>query len=201
MLSNDEESQLYEYTAALTNLKLYLPIANIEISDENLKEQLKIFLKRSHSFILKAGENLDSRALLVDFMRKPDLCESIPDVMTCVVTCFLLGHNESYVESMGSKLKYHNPEKRNITITHLEDEMTVAWNGPSIPHSDGLIKEAIDCMHGAGHWHFYRESVALSSLKYLKLLTHYLTLSRPCPDNCPWAHMRTHFLTHSRGKN
>ena len=108
MLSNDEESQLCEHTAALTNLKLYLPIAekygaelfymhvfekfdlvqschflaNIEISDENLKEQLKIFLKRSHSFILKAGEKLESRALLIDFMRKPDFYEWIPDVVT-----------------------------------------------------------------------------------------------------------------------
>ena len=58
---------------------------------------------------------------------------------------------------MGSKLKYHNPEKRNITITHLEDEMTVAWNGPSIPHSDGLI-----------HWLFYRESSA-RRLKFFKV--------------------------------
>ena len=102
-------------------------LVNIEVSDENLKEQLKIFLKRSHFFIWrKAGEKLDSRALLVDFMRKSDLYESIPDVMTYVVTCFLLEHNVSYVESIGSKLKYHNPEKRNITITHLGDEMTVA---------------------------------------------------------------------------
>ena len=143
-------------------------LANIEISDKDLKEQLKIFLRRSDSFILKAGEKLDSRVLLVNFMRKPDLYESIPDVIACVVTCFLLGHNESYVESMGSKLKYHNPEKRNITITHLEDEMTVAWNGSSIPHSDRLIKEAVDSMHGAGHWHFYRESSA-RRLKFFKV--------------------------------
>ena len=46
--------------------------------------------------------------------------------------------------------------------------MTVAWNGPSIPHSDGFIKGALDSMHGAGHWHFYREFSA-RRLKFFKV--------------------------------
>ena len=45
-----------------------------------------------------------------------------------------MGHNESYVESIRSKLKHHNLPNRNITLEHLEEELIVAWNGPEIPH-------------------------------------------------------------------
>ena len=91
-------------------------------------------------------------------MIKEELYQGIPDVMHCLVTTFFIGHNESYVESIGNKLKHHNPPNRNIDLKHLEEELIISWNGPEIPHCDEVVKETIDRMHGAGKWHFYRSS-------------------------------------------
>ena len=92
----------------------------------------------------------------------------IPDVMQCIVTCFFMGHNESYVESIGSKLKHRNPPNRNITLEHLEEELIVAWNGSEEPHCDILVKETIELMHGPGKWHFQRSS-HVSHLKFYEV--------------------------------
>ena len=93
---------------------------------------------------LDKTEKIDSRTILSNFMIHKNLYESISDVMQCIVTCFFFGHNESYVESIGSVLKHHYPTNRNVTLAHLEDEVVVAWNGPPIPHADRLIKASID---------------------------------------------------------
>ena len=77
-------------------------------------------------------------------MVKSELYSGIPDVMQCIVTCLFMGHNESFVESIGSKLKHHNPPNRNITSEHLEEELIVAWVGPEISHCDIIVKETID---------------------------------------------------------
>ena len=44
-------------------------------------------------------------------------------------------------------------------------EVILAWNGPKIQHADGLNKDTIDTMHGAGKWHFVHSSAA-SKLKF-----------------------------------
>ena len=88
--------------------------------------------------------------------------------MQCIATNFLLGHNDSYVESMGSKLKHHNKQNRDLLLKSLEDEVIISWNGPKIQHADKLIKETIDSMHGAGQWHFVRTSTA-ARLKFYRV--------------------------------
>ena len=106
-------------------------ITSINVSDIVLKEQLQQFLKCVHHFLVepvKQGQE-SPRILLKKFMVKSEFF-GIPDVMQCIVTCFFMGHNESYVESIGSKLKHHNPPNHNITLEHLEGESIVAWNGP-----------------------------------------------------------------------
>ena len=92
-----------------------------DATDAMLIEQIKMLLSRVHPYLVAAKDDdtFNSRALLVDFMIKPQLHESIPDFMNCIVTCFLIGHNESYVESIGSKLAYHAPNHRNTTLGHL----------------------------------------------------------------------------------
>ena len=74
--------------------------------------------------------------------------------------CYLIPRvdNERYVESMGNKLKQHNPPHQNITSEHLEEELIVGWNGPGIHHSDKLIKDTVG--FGVGQWHFQRLSTA-----------------------------------------
>ena len=129
-----------------------------EVSDTVLEKKLSIFLKCLHAFLIEK-EIASSRDILSNFLVKPELFTNIPDVMQCIVTCYFIGHNESYVESMGSKLKIHNRSNRNISLPHLEEEIIIAWNGPPIQHSDHLITETINHMHGVGEWHFCRESL------------------------------------------
>ena len=78
--------------------------------------------------------------------------------MQCIVCCYFIDHNESYLESTGSNLKAHNPPNRNVTLSHLEEEVIISWNGPSIQHSDLLVKETLNLMYGHDNWHFYRLS-------------------------------------------
>ena len=111
-----------------------------EVNDEALEKQLLLFLQRLHPLLLK--NEIDSpREILHNFLIKKDLFANIPDVMQCILCCYFVGHNESYVESMGSKLKLHNPPYRNINLFHLEKEVIIAWNGLLIQQSDHLIKE------------------------------------------------------------
>ena len=117
---------------------------------------------------LDKTEKIDSRTILSNFLIHKNLYESISDVMQCIVTCFFFGHNECYVESIGSVLKHHYPPNRNVTLAHLEDEVVVAWNGPPIPHADRLIKATIDRIQGIGAWHFHRISET-SRLKFYRV--------------------------------
>ena len=194
-MNDEEENLLCKNTSTLTNLKQYQALAKqfgpeafvthvslsdilnackytkeTEATDIMLLEQIKMFLRRVHPYLVagKDRETLNSRAILVDFMVKPQLYESIPEFLQCIVTCFLIGHNESYVESIGSKLGYHAPNHRNATLEHLCQEVIVAWNGPNIPHCDNLVKDTIDHMHGAGRWHFQRTSLS-NRLKFYKM--------------------------------
>ena len=156
-LLTEEDEELCHHTARLTNVRQYEVLAaskgpepfclrvmeandlvesccfitSISVSDFVLKEQLQQFLKCVHPFLVKlVKQGQESPPILLKkFMVKSELYSGIPDV-----TCFFKGHNESYVESIGSKLKHHNLPNRNITLEHLEEELIVAWNGPEIPH-------------------------------------------------------------------
>ena len=136
-----------------------------EVSDEFLRKQILLFLERLHPLLLK--KNISSRDILHKFLIKEELFSSIPDLMQCIVCCYFIGHNESYVESIGSKLKVHNPPNRNVTLSHLEEEVIISWNGPAIQHSDHLVKETLNHMYGDDNWHFYRQ--AHKNLKFFNV--------------------------------
>ena len=89
-----------------------------EVSDEVLRKQILLFLERLHPLLLEI--DISSRDILRKFLIEI-LFSSIPDLMQCIVCCCFIGHNESYVESIGSKLKVHNPPNRSITLSHLEE--------------------------------------------------------------------------------
>jgi hypothetical protein len=177
LLENDEEINLAFHTSVLTNLKPLISLASThevetfvlramenqdfvascryttfleeEITDQILSVQIRTFLKRLHPLLLNAEEK-DSRRILKEFLVIPSLFDGIPDLLHCLLTCFMIGHNESYVESMGSVLTNHFPPNRNLTLENLEQEVIIAWNGPSIPNCDDVVKRTIDRMHGAG---------------------------------------------------
>jgi hypothetical protein len=69
---------------------------------------------------------------------------------------------------MGSVLKHLFPPNRNQPLKHLDQEVIIAWNGPSIPQCDRIMKDTIDRMHGAGKWHFVR-TARPSKLRFSKV--------------------------------
>jgi hypothetical protein len=191
LLSDSDENLLCDNAAVLTNLKQHLPLSTEmgpqlfatrvmdkldflkachfvhkfepELSDISLRKQIHLFLTRLHHLL----PYFDNRAILQQFLSKEDLYEAIPDLLHCISKCFLLGHVESYVESIGSKLKHHNRPNRNLTNEHLEEELIISWNGPEIQHADDVIKKTIDRMY-PGKWHFTRTSRA-SKLKFSRV--------------------------------
>jgi hypothetical protein len=171
LLNNAEDRDLSMHTERLTNVLQYKPLAqgigpelfslrvlekknliescrfvtDIDISDAVLKQELHVFLKRLHEYLAKENDPqiVSSRDILYNFLVKPELYANIANVMHCLVTCYFLGHNESYVESIGSKLKAHNPPDRNLSLLHLDEEITIAWNGPYIQQ---LKRQLVSCM-------------------------------------------------------
>ena len=96
---------------------------------------MHLFLKWVDPYLQKGQECL---TILTDFMVKPELYKAIPDVM-----------QQSYVESIGSKLKHHNPPHGNIAIEYLDEELIIAWNRPNISDCDKLVKTPSTlCMAG-----------------------------------------------------
>ena len=124
------------------------------VTDEQLKAEINIFLTRLHPFLVNGQD--DPRNIFKQFFNHEQLYNSIPHVLQAVTNSFLIGHNESYVKSMGSVLKNHFPANRALTLENLEREVVIAWNGPSIPNCNKIVKETIDRMHGVNQWHFVR---------------------------------------------
>ena len=50
---------------------------------------------------------------------------------------------ESVIESWISVLEHHSSKRRDLGEERLEDEMETAINGPSIVHSESVVKEAL----------------------------------------------------------
>ena len=139
-LQFDIDEEICNHTAYLTNLLQYEALAkemaaepfcwrvmeannlteschfviDIDVSDSVKENQLHLFPKRVHPYLQKDQEC--SRTILTNFMVKPELYNAIPDVMQCIVTFFFIGHNESYVESIVSKVKHHNLPHRMICV-------------------------------------------------------------------------------------
>ena len=145
----------------------YTTFFDPSVSDKTLKEQTHLFLKRLFPFM--NTDTFDARKVLKQFMCNQDFHHAIPDFMHGIATCFLLGHNESYVESIGSILKHHFPSNRNILLKSLEDEVVIHWNGPSIAHCDEVVAETLSRMHGSSQWHFIRNNTGRPGLKFHKI--------------------------------
>ena len=64
----------------------------------------------------------------------------------------------------------HNMWRKLEADVGRKEELIIAWNGPEIPHSDPLIKDTIDRMHGAGNWHSTQASFQKNkNLKFYRM--------------------------------
>ena len=43
-----------------------------------------------------------------------------------------------------------------LILIHLQSSLH-QWNGPKVQHSDEIVKETLDRMHGSGTWHFTQD--------------------------------------------
>ena len=126
LLENEDENILANHSSNLTNVLQYRDLAKKfgpeafalratemkdmieacryttylepEVTDASLVKQLHTYFKRLHQFLVNE-ENTSAREILQNFLKTEQLYDAVPDVMQCIVTNFLLGHNESYVES------------------------------------------------------------------------------------------------------
>lgn len=132
------------------------------ISDEiNLDQQIRIYLKRLHVQLLSSYKPLDSTAskkILKQMLTIEEYYHNIPDLLSCITNIFLLGVPESFVESIGSVSKVHNLKSRNSTPQHLEEELSISLNAPSIAHCDDIVKSALSYMFGGSDWNFVRKA-------------------------------------------
>ena len=159
----------YFVTRALKDIDVVSSITALvdtEVPDEEIQRQFKIFLTRV--FPLLQAENFRSKETLNKFMLDPALFDGIPDMMHAINVAVMTAPNESVVESQGSILKHHFPSNRNITLTHLEQEVKIHWNGPSLPHCDDIVKLTLDRIQGSNQWHFVRSS-AVNRLKFYRI--------------------------------
>ena len=81
-------------------------------------------------------------------MTIPDLCSYIEDVMQCIASSFVLGLNESYIESIGSVLEHHNPKNRATSLHSVSNEVIISWNGPTIMYCDVIDRDTLYRMFG-----------------------------------------------------
>ena len=129
LLKDLDEEVLCEHSRRLTDVLKYKPVAEKigpapfslrilekndliescryitcidEVSDEVLRKKILLFLEKLHPLLLE--KNISSREILHKFLIEEELFSCIPDLMQCIVCCYSIGHNESYVESIGCKL-------------------------------------------------------------------------------------------------
>ena len=143
------------------------------ISTEQLQAQARLFLQRLHPFLkifippepdaeddaVSIPAKVEARSILQKFLSQHLLYEGIPEFMHGIVCAFMVGHNESYIESVGSVLKHHNSQQRPISKEMVEAEQWIAWNGPEIQHCDEIVKATLNFMFGGEeNYHFIRSS-------------------------------------------
>ena len=76
-----------------------------------------------------------------------------------IACAFMVGHNESYIEAVGSVLKHHNSDQRPLSQDMIDAELRIAWNGPEIQHCDEIVKATLNFMFGGEiNYHFIRSS-------------------------------------------
>ena len=90
-------------------------------------------------------EELDNTGLFGLFLDpKRKLYMNIESVLSVMARAGVVMGLESVVESWVSKMEHHNNPKRALSQERLENESMVAINGPSVPHCEGIVEEALE---------------------------------------------------------
>ena len=108
-----------------------------------MRTQYRLFLHRLEE-LLAVKMEFNSMEIMKRMLRTEDKrfkdCEVVMDVLTRAAC---LKSVESVIESWISVLEHHSSKRRDLGEERLEDEMETAINGPSIVHSESVVKEAL----------------------------------------------------------
>ena len=74
---------------------------------------------------------------------KEKLCKNIEGPLSVLARASVTKGVEAIVESWVSVMENHSNSARGLTDQERLDEMWVAINGPEVPHSEGIVKEAV----------------------------------------------------------
>ena len=142
--------------------------------DQNLKEmcgkvelrlQYREFVRRLEG--LSGCENSTSLDILGRFLDPAEeMCKDIEMVLSVMGRAAVAKSVESIVESWVSAIEYHSSSTRGLQQNRLEDEMTVALNGPELVHSRGVVREAMAEYWQESRWkygHFVRSHRKIKS--------------------------------------
>ena len=144
-----------------------VPVDSIlEIEDEELKLQFKIFIDRlqcmTNNFDELKLKKIDSKELIKKFMDPAGgLFKGIEMIMQAVSVCAVKHSCESVLESFVSRYENHFDSRRNTEENSSNEEFVIAVNGPNLAHCDSVVREAMNDYWGSrgGEWHFIKRSV------------------------------------------
>jgi hypothetical protein len=141
-----------------------IPVKDLEdISRDELKAEYRLFITRlevhTEKFSIKELEDLDSKVLIKKFFDEDNKSyEGIEMVLHAVAVASVKSSCESILESFVSQYENHFDERRNVDEQTATEEFEISVNGPSLPHADSVISEAMDLYWKGKPWHFIRTS-------------------------------------------
>ena len=142
-----------------------IPVRSLKIIPKDvLAQQHKEFLKRlnriTKDVAVKDLEDMDPKEIIKKFFNPADrLFEGIEMVIQAMATSAVKHSCESVLESLVSKFENHFDLCRNMGEDSAADEFEIAVNGPSLAHSDSVVKEAMQLYWKGNPWHFFKTSV------------------------------------------
>ena len=120
------------------------PDLNEKWSSGDLRIQFKRYIAKLVQISSESDVCSDSLSLLGKLLN-PELnhFQDIEGILSILARAAVSKSVESIVESRVSTVEHHSNAYRGLEQYHLEDEMTVAINGPPVHHSGGIVRAAM----------------------------------------------------------
>ena len=110
-----------------------------------MRIQYRLFLRRLEELLKVKGIEFSSIEIMKKMLKTEERryvdCEAVMDVLTRAAC---LKSVESVIESWISVLEHHASKRRNLGQERIEEELETAINGPSVAHSEKVVKEALN---------------------------------------------------------
>ena len=133
------------HARATSYLKSVRKILTTEISDIEIKENYKKFIKILNKHVSTLPKKLTSRELIKNLINsKLRLFDGVELTVYVICVAAVKISVESVVESLMSRFERHFNKSRNLDEENAMMEMEVAENGPTLARADEVLKVAMD---------------------------------------------------------